>query len=152
MKLDVPYYKQEALHTCGLAALRMVFDYFNVSRSEEDLCNESGTNPETGTAPQKLIEVVKKEGFHFFEQENSSLENVSKFLALKFPVIVSYVMPGVEEGHYSVITGFERDKIIFNDPWTGKDFELPAEEFQKRWYGQFDGEKQWMLVISDKPF
>ena len=49
MMLDVPYKKQKSSNTCGAACLEMVFKYYSVDISEEQIatellvkCKESG--------------------------------------------------------------------------------------------------------------
>lgn len=69
------------------------------------------------------------------------------------PVIVDYTEPTSNEGHYAVVIGFNKKRIILNDPWNGKDFSLPYKEFERRWIdhnGRWSN--RWYLVLSKKEF
>ena len=67
-------------------------------------------------------------------------------------MIVNYVEPDTDTGHYAVVIGLENGKIILNDPWNGEGFAISEEEFVRRWQsgdGQF---KKWFMAVSKSDF
>lgn len=148
MNLDVPYFKQDTVYSCGVASLQMAFDFFGVFESEEKLMQEAHTEPETGTAYKWMIDVATKKGFYCYVNNESSLEEIGYFLEQKLPVIVRFIEQSNEEDHYSIITGAKQGNIIMNDPWNGEDLHMPFEEFVDRWHSEDKTHIRWMMVLS----
>lgn len=146
MKLKIPYDKQENDYDCGPASLQMAFDYFKFHISQYKLEKEGKTNPKTGTNHENMIHVARKNGFHTYVNTNSSVSEIKEFLKQKKPIIVDYIEPSSEEGHYSIVSGLSKEYITLNDPWNGKDFKVEIDNFLKRWRNK--NSHRWILVIS----
>jgi len=125
---------------CGPACFKMVMDYYGVNHSEMYWAKLTAMkikngkiDRDAGCSDDKFIKVAKKIGFKGFCKDNSSISEVKKFIAKRTPVIVNWFSP--EQGaHFSVVVGFEKDKIILTDPYLGKLRKLPLETFTDRWF------------------
>lgn len=101
--------------------------------------------------PTGAMEKIADElGLSHTEKKNASFRDISFFLEKDIPVIVNYIEPSHEDGHYAVVVGLDRKNIILNDPWNGKGFALPRKFFMKRWHGKYEKTKRWMLAIWEK--
>lgn len=150
--LSVPFYKQDTHYTCGPTSLQMVLEFFGVRHGEKDLAILAKTEHE-GTAHGDLIMAVTRLGFHCYVNSGSDLSEIKHFLKLGFPVIVNYMEPSDDDGHYSVAVGYDKKTIILHDPWNGPYFTLKQEEFARRWYD--DGAHRshhWLMVVANRPF
>jgi len=152
MKLDVPFHRQKTDYTCGPAALQMVFGYFKDFISQEELAQKAKTDKENGTTNQHMIETVRKNGFFCYVNDNSTLNEIKHFIELGLPVIVNYIEPSDNEGHFAVVSGCTRRNLILNDPWNGKGFVLKQSDFMERWRNQSGTHPQWIMVVSGEDF
>jgi predicted double-glycine peptidase len=148
MNLDVPYFKQDTVYSCGVASLQMALDFFGVFESEEKLAKEAHTNREDGTTYKWMIEVATKKGFYCYVNNESSLEEIGYFLEQKLPVLVRFIEPSNNEDHYSIITGIQKEQIVMNDPWNGAGFRMGYEDFSGRWHSADGSHVRWMMVLS----
>lgn len=134
----------------------MVLSFLGDFKSETALAREAKTSKETGTKHKGMIETAKKEGFFVYVNSESDAEEIRRFLALEHPVIVDFLEPSSDIGHYAVATAigrggpFFRKVIHLNDPWNGKDFKMPLKEFEKRWKDPLTKSKGWLMVVSKK--
>ncbi len=141
---------------CGPASLKMVLDYYGFSLSEKKLAKLAGAMREKGVSPQGLIKALKSLNFHGFWKQRGKIEDLKRFIKLGCPVIVDWFSE--YEGHYSVVIGFEKDKIILMDPEIAGVKKFPIKEFKLIWW-DFEGPSiknpkkwnfEWMLVPSPK--
>lgn len=148
MNLDVPYFKQDTVYSCGVASLQMVLEFFGVFESEKKLAKEAHTNPENGTTYKWMIDVATKKGFYCYVNNESSLEEIGYFLEQKLPVLVRFIEPSNNEDHYAIITGIQKGQIIMNDPWNGAGFRMEYHDFVERWHSEGNTSVRWMMVLS----
>jgi predicted double-glycine peptidase len=145
--LPVPFRRQKQNYTCGPVVLQMVFRYFGSQLKRHDLIQKARTNKEKGTARKAMRDVARREGFHFIAAYDGTLRTLTKYLKQGIPIIVNYIEPEQDDGHYAVVIGRKDDHIILNDPWHGPHFTLPLQEFTKRWKAR----GRWYLIVSPYP-
>lgn len=153
-KLHVPFYPQKNSFTCGPASLQMVFAFAGRIKNQNRIKKEARTNPIFGTTHQNIIKTAQKEGFYCYVNEDSTLHEVRHFIDQGFPIIVNYVEPTDNEGHFAVISGYTKRSIILNDPWNGKNFQLSNIAFTSRWHDHLKKKRynRWIMVLSKKEF
>lgn len=134
IKLNV--FKQKTDYTCGPSCLKMVFDYFGLKLTEEQIAKLAGTTVD-GTAPEKLVSCSNKLGFEAHYKVNSSISDIKKFLNKRVPVIVDWF--SVDEGHYSVVVGMDSQNIYLADPEFGKIKSMKLNDFYRVWF-DFSGD------------
>ncbi|MFA6536719.1 MAG: cysteine peptidase family C39 domain-containing protein [Candidatus Paceibacterota bacterium] len=150
--LKVPYFKQDNNYSCGAAALQMVLRFYGEIYSEKHLAEVLGSNKDFGTSHQAMIDFVRKDGFHVHEADFASHDDLKEFLSKNIPVIVNFLEPESNEGHYAVVIGCEVGHIFLNDPWDGKGFKLTIEAFEKRWINGAGTSTHWLMAILPKHF
>lgn len=148
--IKLPFFHQKSEYTCGPASLRMVFDFFGLKTKEDELKKLLKPNKIIGTKHKALIKIAQKKGFYCYVHEKANLSQLKNFLDRGFPVIVNYVEPDSNEKHYSVVIGYNKSKIIMNDPWIGEKFKINLKDFEKRWHGRKN--KRWLMTISKQKF
>ncbi|NCU42580.1 MAG: hypothetical protein EOM19_07785 [Candidatus Moranbacteria bacterium] len=153
--LDVPYFKQDVLYSCGPVCVQMILSYFGRRVGERDLMESMKTNTQIGTTPGNMLRIVRKYGLFSYVNNTSSLREIRHFLSIGLPVIVYFVEPITDDDHYAVVTGFRGNTIIFNDPLNGKNFSLSLSDFEKCWHGKKKYHtllRSWILVASPETF
>jgi len=148
--IKVPYFKQKKDYTCGVASLRMIFKFYNKRISRNLIVKEAKTEKYKLTKRKDIIVVIKKHEFFGYINEHSSLRELMDFVKKGYPVIIEYIEPSGDDVHISIVVGFDKNYIIFNDPWNGKGFRLKQKEFFKRWVinEKGKGKTRWALVVS----
>lgn len=153
-KLKIPFYRQKNAFTCGPASLQMLFAFFRKAVPQAKIAERTAATESYGTRHQNMIDEALKEKFFCYVNNNSTINEVKYFIDTGLPVIIDYVEPSEEEGHYAVVFGYSARYIFLNDPWNGKNFRLPIGEFNSRWYDYHQSHKfkKWIMVVSDKEF
>jgi len=118
---------------CGPAALKMVLSHFEVDKTEDELADLIGVTRETGCEPGAIVKVAKKLGFDAYYKTNSSIEELKKYVEEDTLVIVDWFSPE-QDGHYSLVVGFEGENIILADPHFGGYNKIDIKKFLNRWF------------------
>ncbi len=162
MKLDIPYRHQVNEYMCGPATLQMVLAFFGDLRSQRKLRKLMKASPkelETKAADNnKMVRAIQRAGLYAYVNEYSNLHELKSFINQGYPVVVNYIEPSNEEGHFSVVKGYNvlLGNLILNDPWNGSDFVLSEKQFLARWHSKWwrvdQGYKgHWLMAISKNP-
>ena len=132
---------------CGPASLKMVFDYYGIDKTEEEIARLAGTTEDLGTDEEGIKKAAESFGFKVEIKNESSLEDIQNYLSKKTPVIVNWFSRGridyddsqVPDGHYSVVVGLDDEFIYLQDPEIGKLRKIERNDFMKVWF-DFKGE------------
>lgn len=146
--VKLPRMKQHTKYSCGPVSLEMVLSFLGDKKSEEFFIKTAHTNKVKGTKHKWMLEVAIREGFYCYINSSSSLNEIKQFLLLGLPIIVDFTEPSQNSGHYAVVVGYKRNKIIMNDPWNGKNLSMSESNFTKRWHDVLTESHGWMMVIS----
>ena len=135
---------QETLHGsyCGPASLRIVLDYYGVEKTEEEVAKICGRDPDIRTDASSIKKAAVSFGFKAEIQNDSSFDDIQRWLDKKVPVIVDWFTRGradyddseVPDGHYSVVVGLDKDNIYLQDPEIGKMRTLKRDDFMRVWF------------------
>jgi len=117
---------------CGPASLKMVFDYYGVQVSEDEIAKIAGATKEKGISKEGLVRAVKHFGFQVFSKEKSSLSDLKYFVKRKIPVIVDWFWE--DEGHYSVVVNIDKKNIVLRDPSLKGLRKMSIEKFFRVWF------------------
>lgn len=141
--LDVKPF-QETLHAdmCGPASLKIVMDYYGVSKSGKELAELTKLAPNLGVDDKNIAYAARALGFKVEIKNESSFENIEKWLEKGVPVIVDWFTRGrqdyddseVSDGHYSVVIGLDDEYIYLQDPETGGERKIGRDDFMKVWF------------------
>ena len=147
-RLDVKPF-QETLHAgmCGPASLKIVLDYYGFNKTEKELAELTGATPMLGVSNESMAETAKSLGFKVEMKNNSSFDDIEKWLENGVPVIVDWFTRGrrdyddseVADGHSSVVIALDDDYIYLQDPEIGGEREIRQNDFERVWF-DFVGE------------
>ena len=127
---------------CGPAVLKMVFDYYGIEKSEEEIAKLAGTTEDLGTDDEGIKKAAESLGFKVEIKNESSFEEIQEWLNKKTPVVVNWFTRGridydesqVPDGHYSVVVGLDKEFIYLQDPEIGKMRQIKKSDFMKAWF------------------
>ncbi|WP_419656687.1 putative fusion protein (N:peptidase-C:desuccinylase) [Desulfosarcina variabilis str. Montpellier] len=118
---------------CGPASLKMVLGFLGLKISEKKLALISGCTPSSGIGAEGLVCAAKKLGFRARVKDFSDLADIRKWVnRKKIPVIVDWF--AFEGGHYSVVSGIDRENIYLEDPSLGHRRALKLSTFMRLWF------------------
>lgn len=139
---------------CGPASMKMIMDYYGVVRSEKHWARLTANkiNEKTGKidlyygcSEFKMVEAAKALGFKALTKQHSSIVELKRYAERGVPVMVNWFS---ENGsHFSVVVGFEKNKIVMVDPHIGLVRKFKIEEFTDRWFDFLGPPSQKNLLL-----
>ncbi len=115
-----------------------------------------GTDSNVGTSDKGLKRAAEGLGFTVEIKNNSTFDDIRRWLDKKVPVIVNWFTRGridyeieeVPDGHLSVVVGLDDEYIYLQDPEIGALRKISRDDFMKVWF-DFKGEyiKSWDEMI-----
>jgi ABC-type bacteriocin/lantibiotic exporter with double-glycine peptidase domain len=97
-----------------------------------------------------MLRVARQFGFVCHENRHGTIQNIRRFLARDIPVIVNYIEPSENIGHYAVVVDATTHELILNDPQNGKNFKISIPDFEKRWHNITGQSRRWFMVVSPR--
>ena len=130
--LDIQPFRQKPGY-CGPASLKMVLGFLGVKIAEKKLAEISGCTPTSGIGAEGLVCAAQKLGFRAQIKDFSELKDIREWVnRKKVPVIVDWF--AFEGGHYSVVSGIDRENIYLEDPSLGHRRALKLTTFMRLWF------------------
>ncbi len=118
---------------CGPASLKIVLGFFGVKITEKKLVEISGCSKTRGIKAEGLVRAARKLGFHAKIKDFSDLKDINEWVnKKKIPVIVDWF--AFEGGHYSVVSGIDKENIYLEDPSLGHRRALKLTTFKRLWF------------------
>lgn len=151
--LQVPYFKQDTIYTCGPTALQMVLAYYGMRQSEMTLSEQLRTTSDKGTSIQHMLDVARQNDFYVYMNNEATLGEISYLLTtFRAPSIIRYLEKEYNEDHYAVVVGLSDNEVLLNDPWHGPETRLSRTEFEKRWTCDELGTcSKWLMAVTPEP-
>src|SRR5690606_14373902 len=130
----ITHKQQEHSHWCGPAVLQMVMAFLGDVVQQEKLAVMLGTSEEEGTDEEDMERVVRELGYEIVENKGT-VEDIRSCIQKGIPVIVAFIEPIKNEGHYSVVTDIDDEEIVLSDPEIERypTITLPIKDFVERW-------------------
>ena len=135
---------QETLNKgyCGPAVLKMVLEFYGIKKSEKGLARLAGTTVDAGTDEPKMRYVLRRFGLRTKSKDNSTFNDIKKYLDEDVPVIVDWFTRGrgdysdsaIASGHYSIAVGLDEQYIYLQDPEIGKLRKIKRKDFLLVWF------------------
>ena len=127
---------------CGPASLKTVLDYYGINKTEEDLSQICGRDPDLGVNDEAIKKVAQALGLNVEIKNNAEFKDIEGWLKRKVPVIVNWFSRGrydypeddVADGHYSVVVGLDEEYIYLQDPEVGRVRKIGKEDFLRVWF------------------
>ncbi len=148
--MRIPYYKQTRPWSCGAASMRMVLASLGIRLAPKKLEALLGTSKTRGTWNESFPRTAETYKLTYLVGRNASVQDLTHFLKHGFRIIVGYLPPGWEEGHYAVIKRITRTRISLLDPIFGANHSYSLSYFSSIWKNdpQGDNERHWFFAIK----
>ncbi|MEF3691656.1 MAG: cysteine peptidase family C39 domain-containing protein [Candidatus Moraniibacteriota bacterium] len=149
--LNFPELRQAYEYDCGASALQSVLAYYNIDVREELIIKYLKTNSKNGTSIKNMTQVLKKFNLKF-ESRKMTIMEIKDYINKKIPVLI--LLRAWDDDHWVVAIGYNKEKIIFEDPYSIKRSFLKNKEFLKKWHtNEIDSEfpNHGIAVFSKKP-
>lgn len=142
-----PFQEQLNMGYCGPASLKMVLGYYGILKTEDELALLMGWDKDLGVDDQGIKKAAESFGLKVEIQNESTFEDIEKWLDKKVPVIVDWFTRGrqdytesaVPDGHYSIVSGLDDEYIYLQDPEIGRERKIEKDDFLLVWF-DFTGE------------
>lgn len=147
-EIDIKSFQEQLdMGYCGPASLKMVLGYYDVEKTEDELAQLMDWDRDLGVSDQGIKRAAESLGFKVEIQNESSFEDIEKWLDKKVPVIVDWFTRGrqdyaesdVSDGHYSIVSGLDEEFIYLQDPEIGHIRKIERDDFMLVWF-DFTGE------------
>ena len=130
--LKVKPFRQETGY-CGPASLKMVFNYYGVTKSEKELVRLTDCTLDRGVEAHRLLQAARDLGFDGFIKDFTEFEEVRKQVKERqTPVIVDWFSE--DDGHYSVVVDIDEENIYLLDPEIGYVRAMRLKKFYRVWF------------------
>lgn len=153
-RIRIPYFYQKTDYTCGPTAMQMAMEFFHKHISQKRLAQAMHTSKKYGTSHSSMIRAAQKAKLYSYVNEQSTIHEIKHFIHLNIPVIVDFIEPTGEEGHYAVVSGYTKNALVLNDPWNGKNVHMAYALFSKRWHDRAKNHTypHWIMAVSNSDF
>jgi ABC-type bacteriocin/lantibiotic exporter with double-glycine peptidase domain len=141
--LQVPYFYQSELSSCGAAALAMIYGFYGFLRTEKEIWEkrklprqlESGFYIQTKSLIEDAIDCNFEEIHGKMPLDNQTLlkNNLLEIIKNEIPILVCKQRKNPILGHFVVIIGINESNIIFHDPEDGKKRKIKIKKFINEW-------------------
>lgn len=145
VKLNVRLFRQTK-GFCGPSSVRMILDYYGIKKSENAVAKLIGATRKSGCTPEQILMGVKKLGLDSYYKKNSSVVEMGELLKKDIPIIIYWTKNG--EGHYSVVFGIEKGRILIADPRMKKKVFLKSKYFLEIWKDPESDDEKEIIVIQ----
>ena len=125
IKIWLPEVQQRTHFSCGAAVVHSICSYYGLGLpSHYDYFTYLETDETYGTPPHKIVKYLNDVGISAKIQNDMSIKQLCQELQKEKPVILAIQAYGnpkqyknTGSGHYVVAIGYDRNNIIFEDPW-----------------------------------
>ena len=148
--MKITFHKQETCYTCGAAAMRMALEACGIKLSEKRVMKLIGTNKVRGTWHKGFPIAAEKFLLDYVVRRNATVDDLRRFIADGYVVVVCYLYPPEKVDHYSVVKSISKDRIAFWDPWWGPEHAFSLTYFRRVWRSdpRYDNERAWCIAMK----
>ena len=142
---------------CGVAVAWSMVKYSKINISYKSALKASKVSPVDGLKPPNLIKFLKSFGLSAVCENNKNIRFLKKQINADKPVIVliqyrkGYKKSWLNtwtQGHYVVIIGYDKNRIIISDPSMGGSVKmLTHKEFYECWHDYLENNDYIRTVI-----
>lgn len=147
MKINIKPFTQTT-GMCGPTVLRMVFDFYGLTISEEELINLTHCDPNIGIEAEIMAKVSDELGFKTVIKDNATFDDLREYVVdKKIPVIVDWFSE--DDGHYSVVVDIDSQNIYLQNPEFKEIQKMPLDKFKRVWFDfreDFIGSKEDVII------
>ncbi len=128
----------------------MALESFGVIKTEKELEELLNINPESGTKHEDFAPVLEKFHVDFYTRMGATITDIAAASRENYIVVVNFIIPEERCGHYSIAREIIDNKIIFFDPWLGKNHSYETSYFESVWksWDPAESEQHWFLAMK----
>lgn len=146
--MNIPYFKQETIWTCGPAVIRSALAYVGIKKSEKQLIKELNTNKKIGTRNRAIASLMEKYKLNYLvERNNFNPSKIKRLHKEGHVIILDYHYVQDNTGHFAIVEKITSKTITLMDPWKGPGQVHDLKKFKTIWYDD-EGNKFWYLAIK----
>lgn len=133
---NVPFVQQKGDNTCAQAASTVLFNYWGVDLTYQQVVNEANRF-NLGTTPTSAASYLKSKGLNVSPYKNGSIDYMKSLIDKGHPVMVMLDYDGAE--HWVVVVGYQEAKngsvsnLIVHDSIEGPHVKMKKDVFLQRW-------------------
>jgi predicted double-glycine peptidase len=162
--IKFPDSRQATNYTCRASALQSVLLYYGIEEREDIIVKKLGIKENGLIDYKKYNDYIRHFGLKH-EERSMTIDDLKSYIEKRVPVIVGIQAwrrydkdidwaKDWSDGHFVVVIGFEKDKIIFDDPSIhSRRGYMSIKEFKERWHDKdVHGKKyiNWGIAITGK--
>jgi predicted double-glycine peptidase len=155
--IKIPVIRQSFEYSCGAKVTQGILNFFNIDVREDVLIEKCKTNQTNGTNMFNIVSVINEYGIKCFAKE-TNIEEIKKSIDKKLPVIVCFqawanlenYKTSWENGHYSIIIGYDKKNFYFRDPASFNICFLSFKDFESRWHDKDENQTYKNFAIFIK--
>ena len=163
--LDFPIIRQSTLDTCSCASVQACLCYYGIDCREEQIRNVMQVRRnDQEIHPRKIVRAFRHFGL-ISVYGKLALNDLMAYVDRGTPVIINlqawYKTKNPDfsldnDGHYAVVIGYDKRRIIFSDPASFYKTYLSFGELEKRWHdgdkGDWDYDHMGIVVFGKKSY
>lgn len=124
----------------------MLLAHHEITKTEEEL-RELTKASFSGTCNDVLAETASRFRMCIVHSD-FSLESLFQCLSQNIPVLVNFINPVGEKGHFAVVVGYTDTHLILNDPKNGEGYQIEHAVFEQRWMSEDGLHKRWGMIVE----
>lgn len=135
LRIELPLVAQTLDFTCGAACFESLYRYFRQEACGElHYARELGTLELGYTPVENVLALTQRYGFRCEMKSSATLDHLRSALAARDVAVVTWW--DEDAGHYSLVSGIDREHVLLMDPWEardGREKRLRLNEFIPLW-------------------
>lgn len=143
----IPYFKQKRDYNCGPAVFRMALASFGINKNEKELAKLLKTNTKEGTKNRNFSTVADHFDLDYIVKKNASVSDIKNFSKKGYAVILAYIYPKENVGHFAVLRKIDSKHIHLLDPLVGPKHKYLINDFKQIWKSGFEKDIRWLFAV-----
>jgi len=161
--INLPQLRQTYNFDCGAKALQSILSYYGIEVREDEIIKIAKTN-KNGTSIQGIKKVVNKYGLKM-KANKMNIDTLKNYINDRVPILIAIQAwtnkqkinwsDNWSDGHWVVVIGYIKEKIIFEDPSSIYKTYLKQNELLERWHDIDTNGKKYLnfgiAIFGEKP-
>ena len=142
--LDFPHASQTYEYDCGPTVLQGILTYYGAEVRKEKIFKWARTSTRKGTLTKGMLKVLDRFSLKY-DSRAMTIKEIKEYLDKDIPVIlllqawedkVKDYSDHFEDSHWVAAIGYNKETILFEDPYAFARVYLKQSELIQRWHGR----------------
>lgn len=143
----IPHYYQSSDDTCGATCMRMVLESLGIKRSERELTKIMDIKNVGFAGNGQFTRIAESFRLSYIVQRHAKVQDVVRLQKEGYRIIVNFIDPEENIGHFAVVKSIDKKSIHLLDPWHGPHQKLSLAVFKKNWKSMFEPDVGLLIGI-----